>query len=232
MSDQLVEYACSDHIATITLNRPDKLNAVNDDMVRADRRGAEALRHRQRRAHRHPVRSRPCVFQRRGRAAAAVALARGIRTLRRRAGARCVEPRPAAARGELEAGDGGGAWLRAGPGARPDVGMRPDRRRGGHEIPGDRDAARTVGREILGAAELPRRRRVRHRRQPDRTLLHRRGGARRQRHRTRRTEGRADGDRARIGGGGGEEPATRRAFHDPCAALRSWSSCRARCCCR
>src|SRR5512135_1926736 len=34
MSDQLVEYACSDHIATITLNRPDKLNAVNDDMVR------------------------------------------------------------------------------------------------------------------------------------------------------------------------------------------------------
>ena len=34
MSDQLVEYACSEHIATITLNRPDKLNAVNDEMVR------------------------------------------------------------------------------------------------------------------------------------------------------------------------------------------------------
>jgi enoyl-CoA hydratase/carnithine racemase len=34
MSDQLVEYECSDNIATITLNRPDKLNAVNDDMVR------------------------------------------------------------------------------------------------------------------------------------------------------------------------------------------------------
>jgi len=34
MSEQLVEYACSDTIATITLNRPDKLNAVNDDMVR------------------------------------------------------------------------------------------------------------------------------------------------------------------------------------------------------
>ena len=45
MSDQLVEYACSDHIATIALNRPDKLNAVNDDMVRADRRRAEALRY-------------------------------------------------------------------------------------------------------------------------------------------------------------------------------------------
>jgi enoyl-CoA hydratase/carnithine racemase len=34
MSESLVEYDCRDHIATITLNRPDKLNAVNDDMVR------------------------------------------------------------------------------------------------------------------------------------------------------------------------------------------------------
>jgi enoyl-CoA hydratase/carnithine racemase len=37
----LVEYACQDHIATITLNRPDKLNAFSDEMVTAL---AEALR--------------------------------------------------------------------------------------------------------------------------------------------------------------------------------------------
>lgn len=37
----LVEYACEDHIATITLNRPEKLNAFSDDMVLAL---SEALR--------------------------------------------------------------------------------------------------------------------------------------------------------------------------------------------
>jgi len=37
----LVEYACEDHIATITLNRPDRLNAFSDEMVVAL---AEALR--------------------------------------------------------------------------------------------------------------------------------------------------------------------------------------------
>ncbi len=29
-----VEYACAERIATITLNRPDKLNAVSDEVVR------------------------------------------------------------------------------------------------------------------------------------------------------------------------------------------------------
>jgi len=29
-----VEYSCADKIATITLNRPDKLNAVSDEVVR------------------------------------------------------------------------------------------------------------------------------------------------------------------------------------------------------
>src|SRR5215467_13964092 len=30
---ELVEYSCADKIATITLNRPDKLNAVSDEVV-------------------------------------------------------------------------------------------------------------------------------------------------------------------------------------------------------
>jgi enoyl-CoA hydratase/carnithine racemase len=38
---QLVEYGCVDRIATLTLNRPEKLNAFNDDLVR---HLAEALR--------------------------------------------------------------------------------------------------------------------------------------------------------------------------------------------
>src|SRR5262249_21589422 len=40
-SPDFVEYACSDRVATITLNRPDKLNAVSDEVVR---QLAEALR--------------------------------------------------------------------------------------------------------------------------------------------------------------------------------------------
>ena len=30
----LVEYACRDQVATLTLNRPEKLNAFSDDLVR------------------------------------------------------------------------------------------------------------------------------------------------------------------------------------------------------
>jgi enoyl-CoA hydratase/carnithine racemase len=34
MAESLVEYECRDQIATLTLNRPEKLNAFNDDLVR------------------------------------------------------------------------------------------------------------------------------------------------------------------------------------------------------
>lgn len=40
-TENLVEYACADRIATLTLNRPDRLNAFNDNLVRSL---AEALR--------------------------------------------------------------------------------------------------------------------------------------------------------------------------------------------
>ena len=41
MTDGLVAYACHDHIASITLNRPEKLNAFSDELVIAL---ADALR--------------------------------------------------------------------------------------------------------------------------------------------------------------------------------------------
>jgi enoyl-CoA hydratase/carnithine racemase len=41
-AQNFVEYACADKVATITLNRPDKLNAVSDEVVA---QLAEALRH-------------------------------------------------------------------------------------------------------------------------------------------------------------------------------------------
>jgi len=34
-ASQDIEYKCEDKIATISLNRPQKLNAIDDDMVRA-----------------------------------------------------------------------------------------------------------------------------------------------------------------------------------------------------
>ena len=34
----LVEYTCADHVATLTLNRPEKLNAFNDELVVAPER--------------------------------------------------------------------------------------------------------------------------------------------------------------------------------------------------
>ena len=34
-TDNLVEYECKDQIATIRLNRPEKLNAFSDELVRA-----------------------------------------------------------------------------------------------------------------------------------------------------------------------------------------------------
>src|SRR5712691_11179351 len=41
----LVEYACSNQVATLTLNRPDRLNAFNDDLVRQLRKREEFEQH-------------------------------------------------------------------------------------------------------------------------------------------------------------------------------------------
>ena len=182
----LVEYDCSEHIATITLNRPDKLNAVNDDMVRQI---AAALRR----------------FDTDNEARVAILCGRG----RAFSSGADVQQRQLRSRAEFERHGGAQAqdasshdlFLRAvnwkpvlaaphgyvlGLALGLVLESRPDRGGGGHEIPGDRDAARTVRCQVLGTAEFPRRRRLCHRCQPDRPLLHRRGGVGGRRDRPRR----------------------------------------------
>ncbi len=151
----LVEYECRDYIATITLNRPDKLNAVNDDMVRqiasalqrfdADNDARVAILCGRGRAfssgadvHQRQLRSR-AEFERHGGAQAQDASSHDLFL-------RAVNWKPVT---------GCAAWLCVGAGAWPGAGIRSDRRRGRHQIPGDRDAARPVRREILGVAEFP-----------------------------------------------------------------------------
>ena len=164
MSEQLVEYACSDHIATITLNRPDKLNAVNDDMVRQI---AAALQHFD-----TDNDARIAILCGRGRAFSSGADVRQ-RQLRsreefeRHGGAqahdasshdlllRAVNWKPV-----MAAVHGYVLGLALGLMLECDLIVAEE----GTQVPGHRDAARPVRRQVLGAAELPRRRRVRHRR--------------------------------------------------------------------
>jgi len=74
----LVAYACSNQVATLTLNRPDRLNAFSDDLVRHLADAAAPFRSRPGGAGRDHLRQGPRLFQRRRRASAPIAQARGI----------------------------------------------------------------------------------------------------------------------------------------------------------
>ena len=156
--ENLVEYVCADRIATLTLNRPEKLNAFSDELVR---HLADALRRFDldpEARSRDPLRRRPRVFERRRRASAPAAAARGIPRAWRPAGLGRQFRRSADPVGQLEAGDRRTARLCDGARPRHRARMRSDRRRSRDQIPDHRDLARARRLEILGAAEFPRRR--------------------------------------------------------------------------
>ena len=189
---------------------------------RAGRRAgrcAASLRHRRDGAHRHPVRHRPRLLERRRRAAAPAAQPRGVPQARRAAGPRHAFVRPADQGGELEAGDRRGARLCARPVGRHRARMRPDRRRGGHAVPDHRDLARPGRRQVLGADALSRRRRVHDGGGADRPLLHRRGGVQGQPDQSRGAQGQVSRGGARAGRRGAQEPAAQRALDRAHAAL-------------
>ena len=170
-----LEYSCDDRIATITINRPDKLNAVSDEVVA---QLADALR----RFDLDPD-AEVAILNGRGRAFSSGADVRQRQLRSRDEFEKLGGPQGwgtnsadlADPLGQLEAGHRGGARLCAGPGARPDARMRPDRRRRGHPVPADRDLARARRLALLGPVPVPRRRRVRRRDRAHRPLLHRRG---------------------------------------------------------
>ena len=172
----LVNYEQDGEIVTLTLNRPEKLNAFSDELVGVLGDALHRFDTDDDGADRHPVRQRPRLLERRRRPAAPAAQPRGVPQARRSAGPRHAFLRPADQGGELEAGDRRGARLRAGPLGRHRAGVRPDRRRGGHAVPDHRNLARPGRRQVLGADALSRRRRLHHGGSTHRPLLHRRGG--------------------------------------------------------
>ena len=91
------------------------------------------------------------------------------------------------------------ARLCAGPLGRHRAGVRPDRRRGGHAVPDHRDLARPGRGQVLGADALSRRRRLHHGGGADRPLLHRRGGLQGQPDQSRGAQGQVSRGGARAG---------------------------------
>ena len=146
-----VEYAVADRIATITLNRPDKLNAVSDEVVA---QLADALRRFD-----LDEEAEVAILNGKGRAFSSGADVRQRQLRSRDEFEKLGGPQGWGTNsadlltrcGQLEAGHRRGARLCAGAGARPDPGMRPDRRRRGHPLPVDRDLARARRLALLGA---------------------------------------------------------------------------------
>ena len=208
----LVNYERDGPVVTLTLNRPGEAQRLQRRAGRRAGRCAASLRHRRRGAHRHPVRHRPRLLERRRRPAAPAAQPRGVPEARRAAGQGHAFLRPADQGGQLEAGDRRRARLRAGPLGRHRAGVRPDRRRGGHAVPDHRDLARAGRRQVLGAHALSRRRRLHDGGGAHRPLLHRRGGLQGQPDQPRGAQGQVSRGGARARGAGDQESAAQRAL--------------------
>ena len=156
-TQSLVRYGCEDRDRDLDLEPAGKAQRVQRRSGAPSGRRAAPFRSRPRGRSRDHLRRWPRLFERRRRASAPAAPARGISAAWRAAGLGRQLRRSADPLGQLEAGHRRTARLCDGAGARHRARMRPDRRRGRDQVPDDRNLARARRLEILGFVEFPRR---------------------------------------------------------------------------